>query len=92
MIEIRRGFIDVGAGQIHYRRAGTARPGRRALVMLHSNPVSSRSLEPLMTRLAVDRLVVAPDTPGLGDSTPLPMATPEISDFARPVAAAIDGS
>jgi pimeloyl-ACP methyl ester carboxylesterase len=91
MVEIRRGFIDVGAGQIHYRRAGAARPGRRALVMLHSNPVSSRSLESLMTRLAMDRLVVAPDTPGLGDSTPLPMAAPEIPDFARPVAAAIDG-
>lgn len=91
MAEIRRGFIDAGAGQIHYRQAGAARTGQRALVMLHSNPVSSRSLEPLMARLAAGRLVVAPDTPGLGDSTPLAMAAPEIPDFARPVAAAIDG-
>lgn len=86
--EIHRGFVDVPGGQIHYRRSasGTTRP----LVMLHSNPGSSAMLVPLMRHLASDRPLLAPDTPGLGDSTPLSLAKPEIGDFAAATLAALD--
>ena len=62
----------------------------RPLVMLHSNPGSSAMLVPLMQHLASDRPLLAPDTPGLGDSTPLPLAAPEIADFAAATLAALD--
>ena len=42
---IRRGFVNVPAGQMHYRMAGEG--GERPFVMLHSNPGSSAMLLPL---------------------------------------------
>jgi pimeloyl-ACP methyl ester carboxylesterase len=86
--EIRRGFVGVPGGQIHFRRGGSG--GARPLVLLHSNPGSSAMLIPLMRLLAAGRPLLAPDTPGLGDSTPLPMAAPEIADFAAATLAALD--
>jgi pimeloyl-ACP methyl ester carboxylesterase len=67
---IRRGFVDVGDGQVHYR---TARPpadpaGGIPLVMLHPSPGSSKMLEPLIRLFARTRRVIAPDTLGNGDS------------------------
>lgn len=84
---VRRGFIDLAYGQVHYRTVGI---GGRPLIMLHSNPTSARALEPLMRRMGEDRRVIAPDTPGFGDSDPLPVAQPEIHDFAAAVGSAID--
>lgn len=74
---IRRGYVDGGFGQLHYRTAGaeTALP---PLVLLHQNPASSFEYEPLIAALAEDRRVVAIDTPGYGQSDgaerPLDMA------------------
>ncbi len=88
MSAIRRRFADVKHGQVHYREAGP--PAAPALVMLHTNPTSSRSLEPLMRRLGARRRIVAPDTPGLGNSTPLPMAAPAIADYAAAIGETLD--
>lgn len=83
---VRRGFVDVAGGQVHYRMVGTGAP----LVMLHASPGSSKQLEGLMMALAVRRQVIAPDTRGNGDSTPLPQDQPTIFDFADAVVEAID--
>ncbi len=85
---IRRGFVDLPWGQIHYRAcgAGVGRP----LVMLHANPGSSATLTDPMRRLGASRPVIAPDTPGLGDSAPLPAAQPDIADYAAAVIEALD--
>ena len=77
---IRRGFVDIAAGQIHYRMAGDAAAPRIALI--HQSPGSSKQLEGLMRCLARHRHVVAPDTPGNGDSTPAPQAEPDIFALA----------
>ena len=49
-IVIRRGFADVGDGQVHYRVAGPppGAPHGTPLVMLHPSPGSSKMLEPLI--------------------------------------------
>ena len=47
---IRRSFADVGAGQVHVRRAGP--DDGRLLVMIHPSPGSSRQLLGLMGELA----------------------------------------
>ncbi len=75
---IRRGFADLGARQVHYRHAGEGPP----LLMLHASPGSSKQLESKIAALAAGRRVIAPDTPGNGDSPPLPIPAPEIADYA----------
>lgn len=51
--------------------------------MLHASPGSSRHLEKLVDGLSKGRRVLAPDTPGNGDSTPLANPSPEIIDYAQ---------
>ncbi len=53
---------------IHYRAAGDGPP----LIMLHASPLSSKSLVPLAEALAPHATVLALDTPGYGQSDPLP--------------------
>lgn len=76
-IQTRRGFVDIAAGQVHYRYADTGRGGR-PLVMLHPSPGSAKMLEGLARRFAMTRPVYRLDTLGDGDSSPplnLPLST-----------------
>lgn len=87
-MRIRRAFIDLPDAQIHYRSAGEG--GARPLVLIHASPASSKGLEPLITAFAQDRMVLAPDTLGNGDSTgPIADGSP-ISFFADTCLAALD--
>ena len=83
---IRRAFADLSHGQLHYRRAGAGPP----LVLLHASPGSGKQLEALIAALAPHYTVLAPDTPGNGDSVPLPMAAPACGDYARAVLEFLD--
>lgn len=87
MTIIRRGFVDVGDGQVHYRTAGDGRP----LIACHACPGSAKQLEGLIGALAGRFRVIAPDMPGLGDSTPHPKEAPEAADLAQSFLAAADG-
>jgi pimeloyl-ACP methyl ester carboxylesterase len=79
-----RGYADSCFGQIHYRIAGE--PGDRpALLLLHPSPLSGLVWDGFMAEMGKDRLVVAPDTPGFGESAP-PPSEPEIEDYARAMA------
>jgi pimeloyl-ACP methyl ester carboxylesterase len=79
---VRRGFVDVPGGQIHYRYAGSKEAS--PIVLIHASPGSSKSLEPLIKAFAQRRWVIAPDTMGNGDSTADKMPVqPEISYFAE---------
>jgi len=75
---VRRAFADTSIGQLHYRHAGQG----PVLLLLHASPGSSKQLEGLITRLAGSFRVIAPDTPGNGDSPPLPLEAPTIADFS----------
>ncbi|TQV72622.1 alpha/beta hydrolase [Exilibacterium tricleocarpae] len=87
---VRRCFVDGEYGQLHLRVAGraTAKP---AIVCLHMVPKSGRSFANVMPLLARDRLVLAPDYPGYGESDH-PPAAPEVSieDYARAVWQVVD--
>ena len=78
-LRIRRGFVDVAGGQVHYREAGS---GGTPLILLHPSPGSGRMLQPLLQAMAGGRRVIALDARGNGDSDPL-SGEPEIADFAR---------
>lgn len=67
-----------GSGRrIHYRTCGSG----PLLLMVHQSPRSSAEYERLMREWSAHFTCVAPDTPGFGQSDPLP-GEPEIADFA----------
>lgn len=67
-----------GSGRrVHYRKCGSG----PALLMVHQSPRSSAEYAPLMERWGEHFTCIAPDTPGFGQSDPLP-GQPEIGDFA----------
>lgn len=75
-----------GSGRrVHYRRCGTG----PALLMVHQSPRSSAEYKPLMRKWAEHFTCIAPDTPGFGQSDPLP-GTPEIAEFAEALCETMD--
>lgn len=69
MKTIRRAYCDTAFGQVHYRVAGSEQ--RPTLLLLHQSPSSSVMYEALMNELADDYYLLAPDTPGFGNSDAL---------------------
>ena len=84
--EIKRGFADLAHGQIHYRTQGSGNP----IALLHASPGSSKQQVGLISDLSDEMHVFAPDTPGNGDSTALPLESPTIVDLAPGVLAYLD--
>lgn len=66
---IRRAYCDIDGGQIHYRYSGDA--AKTPLLFLHQSPSSSMMYAPVMQALGGDYWLLAPDTPGFGQSDPL---------------------
>ena len=83
-VKVRRGFVGIAEGQVHYRAAGLAAetPTRPTLVMFHASPGSARALEPLLRAFGGSRRVIAPDTLGNGDSAPPALSDPDIAYYA----------
>ena len=90
-MNVRRQFVDGRHGQVHLRRAGDVDSARPPVVCLHQSPKSSRQYATLLTHLAADRLALAPDYPGMGESDP-PPAEPQVTvgDYADAVLDAVD--
>lgn len=82
---ISRGFVRVGGRDVHYRTAGAG----PVLVLLHDSPRSSSLYAPLLEAFGDRYDVIALDTPGYGESEPLP-GDPTIADFAEVLAEALD--
>ena len=79
----RRTYIDSEYGQLHFRSVGE-KSNKPTILFLHMVPKSSQSFAKAIPHLAEDRLVVAPDYPGYGESDPPPAEPPvEIADYAR---------
>ena len=84
-----RRFVDGPDGLIHIRIAEPSAPEALPLFCFHSSPNSSRIYETIIGTLGKERVVVAPDTPGFGESD-APAEPPEISDYARTMARVIE--
>jgi pimeloyl-ACP methyl ester carboxylesterase len=81
-----RGYVTTRLGQIHVARQGTGRP----LLLLGASGRSARMFAPLSDRLAPGFDVIAPDTPGFGNSDPLPDGA-GIEDLAAAFVDLLDG-
>lgn len=89
-MNITRHFLDVAGRRVHYRKAGKGPP----LLLVHQSPCSSAEYEPLMRKWGEHFTCIAPDTPGFGQSTPLPgdPADAKIEDFADAIVAFLDAA
>jgi pimeloyl-ACP methyl ester carboxylesterase len=78
---LRRGYVAMAHGDLHVTACGPWPYGAaapRPLLLLHDLPGCAATLEALMSQLGADRLYLAPDLPGTGESTALPDGGPEV--------------
>lgn len=85
-MNITRHFVEIGSRRVHYRRCGSG----PAVLMIHQSPRSSAEYEPLMRAWGEYFTCIAPDTPGFGQSDPLPGNADNIEDFADAIVALVD--
>jgi pimeloyl-ACP methyl ester carboxylesterase len=84
---ILKGYANIVAGQIHYRRLhGAGLP----IVCLHQTASSSAMWVKVMERLAGRRQFIAFDTPGFGGSFDPPHQPPAIRTYAEWIREALD--
>lgn len=88
-LKIKRHYYDCSLGQLHVRTAGSRSHAKTPLLCFHQSPQSSRAFTEILNTLGETRLVIAPDTPGFGESDP-PKDMPSIEDFANVMEELID--
>jgi len=87
---VRCAYVDGHLGQIHLRLAGLGSGSqKRPLLCFHMSPYSGVIYERFVSELGNERLTVAPDTPGFGNSD-VSIHPPEIEDYAQAMADVID--
>lgn len=79
----KKGYVDGRYGQIHYHSAQPANSARDKppVVLFHQNPKSAEEYRPLLEVLGQDRLALAFDTPGYGESD-RPGYPPSMTDLS----------
>lgn len=82
---IRRAYVDVPEGQIHYRTEGMGPP----LLLIHQSVCSSDEYTRVIPLLSNKHQVIAMDTLGYGESDKPPRVY-EIPDYARSVVSFLD--
>jgi pimeloyl-ACP methyl ester carboxylesterase len=94
MVQVRRGFVKMAEGQVHYRTSlgpnGEA-PDATPLVVLHAAPAASGVLSKFVAAMGERRPVYALDSLGMGDSSPPAPADPDAAYFADATFRALDG-
>jgi len=86
---LKKAYIDIGEGQLHYRYCGVDK-SKPPLVMLHQTASSSQMFERVMENLFNEFKLIAPDTPGFGQSFP-PAQHPTVNYYSQTMFEALDG-
>ena len=82
-----RGYTGASGAQLHYRMLGEGTP----VFLLHASPLSSAFMVGQLQALAdAGHRAIALDTPGYGQSDPLPAPPQSLTDYARAFLAGID--
>ena len=81
-VSIRRDYVDSRFGQVHVRLASPEKPNARSLMCFHLTPFSGVLYETWLAEMGKDRLAVAVDTPGFGNSDN-PTASLTMTDYAH---------
>lgn len=89
-VPVLRRYVDGRYGQVHLRVAmPEEKTGATPLVCFHMSPNSGRIYQTFLESMGADRLAVAPDTPGFGESDP-PSFRPAIEDYAAAMIDVLD--
>jgi len=88
-VGITRRYTYGPFGQVHLYEAGERGTGQRPMVCFHQSPLSGRTFDVFMRALAGERYLVAPDTPGYGQSDAPPEAL-SIAGYAEAHGTVID--
>lgn len=86
-VKVRRAYVDMRYGQLHYLIATPNVPvaqRKRPLIMFHQSPLSAQELAALTAQMGSDRVTIAVDTPGQGYSDG-PEQVPTIMDYAAAI-------
>ena len=85
---VRRGYVRVPHGQMHYAACGDDASSSLPVLLLHQTPRSWREYAAVLPLLGAHRRTIALDTAGFGESDPLPAAS--IEAWAGAALAALD--
>lgn len=85
---IRKTYLEANGVQLHARIAGSGPPA----VLLHASPLSSAFMLGHVQRVSQQFQAIAVDTPGYGESDPLPSPPQSLDAYARHILAALDNS
>lgn len=89
-VPVSRLYLDGRFGQLHvYRAEPSTKPKPLPLLCLHSSPNFGRMYENFLGEMGKDRLAIAVDTPGFGNSDPPPQP-PVIPDYAAAMVDVLD--
>lgn len=88
---VKKTYVDGHYGQLHCRMASPRETAGAPVVCLHMSPKSGRSYHEVLPWLANERLALAPDYPGHGESD-LPPAEPHVTvaDYAADIWRVVD--
>lgn len=75
---MKKAYVDIPEGQLHYRTAGSGEP----LLLFHQAPLSGAEWEDVLPLLSAHYRVILPDMIGHGDSVDPPREY-EMADFTR---------
>ncbi|MFC7291477.1 alpha/beta fold hydrolase [Hirschia litorea] len=91
MARTKRMFVDGAFGQIHLRMAVPKIMSKRPLLMMHMSPKSGRLFAGFVEDASTDRIIIAHDYPGFGESDP-PPSDPHVTieDYAQSVWDVVD--
>lgn len=74
--------------RVHYRKCGDGPP----VLLIHQSPRSSAEYETVMRQWGERFTCIAPDSPGFGQSDPLPVERPSTADYADAIIAFADAA
>jgi len=84
--QIRKGYVEIPQGQIHYHAVAGSEP---AIVFLHQTALSAKTYDPTLRVLDLPNRLIALDTPGFGGSYD-PEGWPPLEDYTEQLLAALD--
>lgn len=85
----RRSYIDGAHGQVHVLTSHPDTASRTPMICLQPNPMAGRYYRLFMEELGTDRVMLAPDYPGLGQSDPS-AAMMDMTGYADSMAEVLD--
>jgi len=89
-VPVDRSYVDGRFGQLHIYVAGSEHKSeKRPLLCFHMSPFAAVIYENFLAEIGKDRLAIAVDTPGFGNSDP-PPEPPLLADYAAAMGDVMD--